>query len=40
MMENNNQIDFKFDKKLVFRLYISRAIYKVFISLHESYLNY
>ena len=29
MMENNNQIDLNFGKKLIFRLYIPRDIYEV-----------
>ena len=29
MMENNNQIDLKFGKKQIFRLFIPRDIYEV-----------
>ena len=38
MTENNNQIDLGINsgKKLIFRLYIPRDIYKVFINLHNS----
>ena len=39
-MENNNQIDLEFDKKLILGLYIPRDIYEVFINLHESWLKY
>ena len=40
MKENNNQIDLKFSKKVIFRLYIPRDIYKVFINVHKSQLKY
>ena len=38
MTEDNNQIDLGINsgKKLIFRLYIPRDIYKVFINLHNS----
>ena len=32
MMENNNQIELKYCKKQIFRLYIPRDIYEVFVS--------
>ena len=36
MMQDNNQTSLEFGKKLIFRLYIPRGIYEVFINLHKS----
>ena len=39
-MENNNQINLKFGKEVMFRLYIPRDIYETLINLYKSQLKY